>query len=703
VGKALDENKECAKLLAMLRITSHYMPLFRRIALVMTVSVLVSSAQAATYFVATNGLDTNLGTDLAAPCQTIQHTSGKLVAGDTLLIRGGVYHEMVIPAGSGTSTAPITFAAYSNEVVTIDAASPVTGWTLVSNGIYKAPAPWDLGMGNNQIFVDGTMIHQAQTPNPNGSDVMHPGVASVSNDPLNPNVITSAAFSGKPDNYFAGAWFVGGVGDSWAWQSARVISSTGSSVTVDPATETPSWWFTGNGSGFLFGLSNMLDADNEWHLQTNSTGNSLYLRITGGADPTTHLVERKQRLWCVNYNSRSYISVRNLNLFGGAVNMSGNSNVLENCHAQYLSHYMIITDGFLENGGVQQGGGVVVNGIGNTVRGCNISSTAGSGIFTSGTSNFITRNTIFNTDYSGTYASSIALHGNVDIVTFNTAFASGRDILRPEGIGADIRFNDLSNPGLLAKDLGVIYCWGINGQGVNGQPTRIAYNWIHDNNHINPAPLVYLDDWDANYQIDHNVIWNSGGDAGVRINGPAAAIRVYNNTLYNCAPVGANSIDTWPNSNPNPSYWTSDINQYSSSNNLYFPGSPQAQLPNFSNRDFRLKNNAPAIDAGVNIPGITDGFIGTAPDLGAYEFGAPTWTPGAGSKLSMTFTNMGPEGLKLMASPDAAYYRLFSATSLNPDATWILVTNSPAVSGSLWSLTLPATTNSAAYYRLQSQ
>jgi hypothetical protein len=385
------------------------------------------------------------------------------------------------------------------------------------------------------------------------------------------------------------------------------------------------------------------------------------------------------------------------------VNMSGNFNVLESCRAQYLSHYMIITDGFLENGGVQQGGGVVVNGIGNTVRGCNLANTAGSGIFTAGTSNLITRNTIFNTDYSGTYASSIALHGNVDIVTFNTAFASGRDILRPEGIGADIRFNDLSNPGLLAKDLGVIYCWGINGQGVKGQPTRIAYNWIHDNNHINPAPLVYLDDWDANYEIDHNVIWNTGGDAGVRINGPAAQIRVYNNTLYNCAPVGANSIDTWPNSNPNPSYWTNDINQYWSSNNLYFAGSPQAQIPNFLNRDFRLKTNAAAIDAGVNIPGITEGFVGTAPDLGAYEFGAPVWTAGAASKLSMTFTNLGAAGLQLTASPDAAYYRLLATTRLDPDATWTLVTNPPDVSGSQWSVILPAPTNSAVYYRLQSQ
>ena len=30
-----------------------------------------------------------------------------------------------------------------------------------------------------------------------------------------------------------------------------------------------------------------------------------------------------------------------------------------------------------------------------------------------------------------------------------------------------------------------------------------------------------------------------------------------------------------------------------------------------------------AIDAGMVIPNVTDGFTGSAPDLGAYEFGQP--------------------------------------------------------------------------------
>ena len=143
---------------------------------------------------ATNGLDTNPGTNLAAPFQTIQHASTRVVAGDTCFIRAwGVYHEALAPSSSGTSGARITFVAYSNEVVTLDAADAVTGWTFLSNGIYQASANWDLGEGYNQVFVDGALMHQARYPDYGNGDVMHPATSSVTVSSINTNLITSTA------------------------------------------------------------------------------------------------------------------------------------------------------------------------------------------------------------------------------------------------------------------------------------------------------------------------------------------------------------------------------------------------------------------------------------------------------------------------------------------------------------------------------
>ena len=39
--------------------------------------------------------------------------------------------------------------------------------------------------------------------------------------------------------------------------------------------------------------------------------------------------------------------------------------------------------------------------------------------------------------------------------------------------------------------------------------------------------------------------------------------------------------------------------------------------------DFRLKETSKAVDAGVAIPTVNDGFTGRAPDLGAIEAGKP--------------------------------------------------------------------------------
>ena len=39
--------------------------------------------------------------------------------------------------------------------------------------------------------------------------------------------------------------------------------------------------------------------------------------------------------------------------------------------------------------------------------------------------------------------------------------------------------------------------------------------------------------------------------------------------------------------------------------------------------DFTLRQGSKAVDAGVVLPNVNDGFTGRAPDLGAYERGRP--------------------------------------------------------------------------------
>jgi hypothetical protein len=52
------------------------------------------------------------------------------------------------------------------------------------------------------------------------------------------------------------------------------------------------------------------------------------------------------------------------------------------------------------------------------------------------------------------------------------------------------------------------------------------------------------------------------------------------------------------------------------------------RLYRFEDYDFRLRAGSAAVDRGVRIPNVNDGFTGAAPDLGALETGQPVPTYG---------------------------------------------------------------------------
>ncbi len=670
-------------------------------------------ATAATYYVANSGSDDNAGTDPSLPFRTLTRANSILAPGDTCLIRGGLYREALRPQVSGTSNAPITFAAFPNEAVTITGANLVSHWVPWSNGIFMAPVAANLGTGHDQVFVDGEMVPQSSFPQPSRK-LLAPATVSVQIDNENPNIITSSAFGGRPENYWAGAWFCGALGVRWSWQCAQVVSSSGNSITVEEATRSKPW-FSGEGVGYLWGSLRLLDSDNEWQLQGSPNGLYLCLRLSNKESPATHTVEMKRRDWCVDISGKNYIVVRGLFLRAGAVRLHGNGNVLEDCNASFLSHFMNYEWGYSHDGGRPSGAGILLDGKSNVVRRCVIHDTAGSGVISRGEGNLILRNLIYNTDYSGTYGCAIRLEGQQHQVAFNTAHSSGRDILQPGGTGHNIAFNDLSHPGLMCRDLGVIYIWGTSGMAANGRRTRIAYNWLHDNvGFPGTCPLVYLDNYSREFVVDHNVLWNCNNDAGIRINGPASGHRLYNNTLFNCENLGTHTYDMWPANNPDPLFWSSDIYHYLQANNLFLSGSPQTCLRDWRNLDFRPLPNSVALGTGKVIAGYSETL-----NRGAYESPLHRWTPGIrGVWLSaapvarfaapepspdLQIGHTGHDGIRITAPVTAASFQLCVATNLRPPVVWSAVTNVPSITSTQWSVTLPIVREAEQWFRLENR
>ncbi len=81
--------------------------------------------------------DTNPGT-FSQPLKTIQAGANLAQAGDTILVKAGIYREEVKPLRSGTKDKPITYLAAPGEDVSIRGSERIADWINEGNGLWLA-------------------------------------------------------------------------------------------------------------------------------------------------------------------------------------------------------------------------------------------------------------------------------------------------------------------------------------------------------------------------------------------------------------------------------------------------------------------------------------------------------------------------------------------------------------------------------------
>jgi hypothetical protein len=121
---------------------------------------------------------------------------------------------------------------------------------------------------------------------------------------------------------------------------------------------------------------------------------------------------------------------------------------------------------------------------------------------------------------------------------------------------------------------------------------------------------------------------------------------------------------------------------------------PAAAMTAFAAPDLRLAAASAAVDKGVAIPGITDGFAGSAPDLGAYELGQAL--PAYGPRATGTADTTPPATPPAPAVRDAGTATPTLSGTTEPGATvrvydgGVLIATATADGAGAWSVTLPA-------------
>lgn len=95
--------------------------------------------EAGSYYVATNGNDSNPGS-IDKPLRSIQKAVNMARPGDVIYVRGGTYSESIVIRNSGTVDKPIVLAAYPGEKPVIDGqynlpAVPNSGWARCNDTV----------------------------------------------------------------------------------------------------------------------------------------------------------------------------------------------------------------------------------------------------------------------------------------------------------------------------------------------------------------------------------------------------------------------------------------------------------------------------------------------------------------------------------------------------------------------------------------
>ncbi|WP_299245683.1 RICIN domain-containing protein [uncultured Aquimarina sp.] len=613
--------------------------LLRKCILVFLVAV-VSSMNAKNIYVAKNGNDSNSGTQ-TSPYKTIAKASSVAQAGDIIIIGQGTYEETIKPARSGRAGQPIIYTAKTGEKVIISAMQALSGWQRDNGAIYKIKVDWDLGQ-ENFVMNGNTAMDLARWPN--NSDGKPFTLNSRRNDGGSGANMVNGAFltsSQIPNiNWTGGSVFFYGdkPGSGWiAWKSF-ITSSTSGRVNFN-LDKNPNWIRTfhapkDKGDFYLEGVKGALDYQNEWWF--NSQTKELFVQMPGRVAPSNGSVQMRKRKTGIDLNGRSYIEIRNLAVFGGAILLKTNSdnNKLYGVSSFYGNHTQGVFRGF--NAGKPS---VEVNGTNNVIEKCEIAFSAATGVRLGGRFNILKNNYIHDFNYLGSYdAPLVARGGNDNKIIGNTIFNGGRDGINFNGNRCEVAYNDVYKSNLIADDCATFYTVG------GPQNTEIHHNWFHDSasrGSKRKAAGIYLDNDAEAFSVHHNVVWNVEW-TGVQINWNGKDIDIFNNTLVKTegGAMGAwhkegtafSNVKVWnniadvrteddPSTQEDEGTFERDADKQ---NNVI----TKFGYTNYDGNKFTLTSGSPAVNAGRIISGITDGFVGAAPDAGAYEFGGENWVPG---------------------------------------------------------------------------
>ena len=589
-----------------------------------------------TFFVDnTGGSDLNDGLGLGSAFGTIQQAANIAQPGDTVEIRGGTYREQVSLPRSGTADNPIVFRAFNNEDVTITTTDLLTGFTQTPEtndnpNVYVATLAGSttnslLNSHELTVFVDGVVVQAAR--NRNSADYLRSNTWSTVNS-SGGNQLQDTDLIGVGD--LTGG-FIRVRTNAFAIRSFRIIdhNTNNGTVTLDGNVGNV------NGRDYLaHDARSLVDSPGEWYFDEET--NQFFIFVPGGGNPNNRVVEVTRRAEAFDTNGNDYLHFHDFRLTGGDFQtfatsaFSGpqsNNLLIQNVH-------VIAPDRIFSPDFGTTRTSINFSGNNNIVRDSEFEQLWSAAIRINGSNNQIINNYIHDAAFNGSGSGGIAINGALrnggdNLISHNTFARHGRSAIVVTDSQRDlIQFNTFSEVALITADTGAVY--NFNGSFGN---SVYRYNTFFDID-AELSTGFYVDNFVTDVVFHNNITYGARA-FGFKANQPNAFILQYNNTAFNNGrfDIAFPQFDSqYASRFYNNITSTIDVDATRGSDPLdvsnNFVSSSSFNFQNTGVGDFRLRSNSGAIDSGIEIPGITDGFAGAAPDAGAIEFGSPLFETG---------------------------------------------------------------------------
>ena len=613
---------------------------------------------------------------MSSPWGTIAYAVNQLSAGDILYVREGTYRETITIDKVGSFGNEITIEAYQSEIVTIDGTVDVTGtWSTYGavSGAYQLAYTTDI----TQLFVDDLQMVNARWPNAQFNDdsiFSHDNWAQGdenTNSSGTPNdlsiagslVIDETVSNPSPLdlNNSIGILNIG----SFKTESVKITSHTQNASSNDVITYThdtssaddddyQSTYKDKHHYYFFEGKVNFLDVNNEWFNDT--VNNILYLFPDDGLDPSSRSIKGKTTDHAITFSGASYINFKKINFFATTLKLENSDYItIEECNFYYpstSSRMLGLTSGL----GMPNVTSLDNSSDNNTIKKCLFENTEGEALRIKGDNNTVENNYFHHIDWSASNTAGLMVTiyttGNSNTFTKNTIHTTGASATILPGRYSEVSYNKVSNTGLLQSD-GAVF------QGTKNyvEDSDVHHNWIFDttkyalrfdapggsageaghygqmhHNYIYNAKGMMVKG--NHHYISHNTVFNTVSGNGIIIldeDGSNTGTDVQNNLVDKMSAHRSGTLAAYPL----PSIFTdnsndSDDGSASNNRNGYTYSSDNISSLINTATGMPLSTSSALLNMGIVIDtdSIPHTTVGSAPDIGAYEYGGTAWTAG---------------------------------------------------------------------------